>query len=88
MSTYTAPARTAHGLIYWILFGWWWVALVFISKVTWAVLLFALLVSWAVLTFLGRVTLWVFFWPLGLWSSIAHGRNVHDAKMRRWAKHA
>ena len=24
MSTYVAPARTAHGLAYWLLVGWWW----------------------------------------------------------------
>ena len=24
MSAYTAPARTAHGVVYWSLVGWWW----------------------------------------------------------------
>lgn len=22
--TYAAPARTAHGPIYWLIIGWWW----------------------------------------------------------------
>jgi len=63
MSTYVAPAHTAHGFIYWLLVGWWW------GPTKW----------------LGRVLLWVGFWPVGLWRSIVHGRNTRDSKMRRGA---
>lgn len=38
---------------------------------------------------MGRVTLWVVFWPLGLWRSIGHGRRKHERRveeiMRRGA---
>lgn len=61
MNDYQPPAKTAHGLAYWLLLGWWW------APTKW----------------LGRVLLWVFLWPLGLWRSIVHGRNTRDAKTRR-----
>lgn len=59
----TAPARTAHGLAWWLLLGWYW----------------------APLKWLGRVSLWLVFFPAGLWRSIVHSRNTRDAKMRRAA---
>jgi hypothetical protein len=30
---------------------------------------------WAPCTWAGRVTLWLFAWPLGLWRSIRHGQR-------------
>jgi hypothetical protein len=30
---------------------------------------------WAPACWAGRVTLWVFAWPLGLWRSIRHGQR-------------
>jgi len=32
---------------------------------------------------LGRVTLWVVFLPLGLWRSIRHGKNKRQAEVLR-----
>jgi len=64
MSTYVAPAHTAHGIWYWLLVGWWW----------------------GPTKFLGRVTLWLFVWPLGLWRSIVNHGNKRDSKMRRGAR--
>lgn len=59
--SYVPPARTAHGVVWWLLVGWYW------APAKW----------------LGRVLLWVLFFPLGLWRSIVHGRNTRDAKTRR-----
>ena len=41
---------------------------------------------WGPTKWVGRVLLWVVFWPVGLWRSIVHGRDTRDAKMRRGAK--
>ena len=39
MSTYVAPARTAHGLAYWLLVGWWWGPVKWLGRVLlWLVL--------------------------------------------------
>lgn len=38
---------------------------------------------WGPIKWVGRVCMWLLFWPLGLWRSIVHGRNARDAKMRR-----
>lgn len=35
---------------------------------------------WAPLCWAGRVALWLFFWPAGLWRSLRHG---HKADARR-----
>lgn len=31
----------------------------------------------------GRVTLWLLFWPLGLWRSIRHHQHKQEARLRR-----
>lgn len=36
----------------------------------------------APITWLGRVTLWIVFWPLGLWRSVRHGRKKSEARQR------
>lgn len=41
---------------------------------------------WGPTKWFGRVLLWLFLWPVGLWRSIAHGRTSREAKMRRGAK--
>lgn len=61
MSEYRGPARTAHGMAYWLLVGWYW------APAKW----------------LGRVTLWVCFFPLGIWRSVTHGRKGREARERR-----
>jgi hypothetical protein len=33
------------------------------------------------LKWLGRVTLWVVFLPIGIWRSVRHGRRQHDEKL-------
>ena len=38
---------------------------------------------WAPLKWLGRVALWVVFFPLGIWRSVVHSRKTRDAKTRR-----
>lgn len=35
---------------------------------------------WALVTKIGRITLWVAFWPLGLWRSIRHGQKKAEAR--------
>lgn len=30
---------------------------------------------WRFTKWLGRVTLWIVFWPFGLWRSIVHGQR-------------
>jgi hypothetical protein len=55
------PARTAHGIWYWLLFGW----------------------LWGVTKWFGRVMLWIFIWPVGLWRSIRHSNNRQATKMIR-----
>lgn len=40
---------------------------------------------WNPLKWLGRVALWVLFFPLGIWRSVVHSRKERDAKMRRGA---
>ena len=37
---------------------------------------------WALLKKIGRIALWVVFWPVGLWRSIRHGRKKQDAALR------
>lgn len=39
-----------------------------------------ILFPWAVLKWLGRVTLWLVFWPVGLWRSVVHGRRKHEKR--------
>jgi hypothetical protein len=34
-------------------------------------------------TRMGRITLWIVFWPLGLWRSIVHSRRKADNRMLR-----
>lgn len=63
---YVPPARTAHGIHYWLWVGWWW----------------------APLKWLGRVSLWLIMWPLGLWRSWANSRAKRDARVRRGHKRA
>ena len=38
---------------------------------------------WEPLKWLGRVTLWIVFWPAGLWRSLRHGRKNQEARERR-----
>jgi hypothetical protein len=38
---------------------------------------------WEPAKWLGRVSLWVLFFPLGLWRSVRHGRKTSEAKQRR-----
>lgn len=59
--TYAGPAKTAHGLGWWLLIGWW------LAPALW----------------LGRVCLWLLFFPLGIWRSVAHSRNKRDKRERR-----
>lgn len=40
---------------------------------------------WGPSKWLGRVTLWLVFWPVGLWRSIVHGQ---DKRARRNRSHA
>lgn len=35
---------------------------------------------WSFVKWLGRVLLWVVFWPAGLWRSIRHGSRKRDAR--------
>lgn len=41
---------------------------------------------WGPLKWVGRVLLWVFLWPVGLWRSVVHGRKTQNAKVRRGAR--
>ena len=41
---------------------------------------------WGPTKWSGRVLLWLLFWPLGLWRSMAHHGNARDSKMRRGAR--
>ena len=38
---------------------------------------------WCTLKFLGRVTLWIFLFPLGVWRSVVNHQNKRDARIRR-----
>lgn len=38
---------------------------------------------WEPLKWLGRVSLWLLFWPVGLWRSLRHGRKNREARERR-----
>lgn len=38
---------------------------------------------WGPTKWFGRVLLWLFMWPLGLWRSIVHGRKGREKKERR-----
>ena len=38
---------------------------------------------WGPTKWLGRVMLWLFLWPVGLWRSIVHGRKNREARERR-----
>lgn len=42
-----------------------------------------LLSPWYVLKWLGRVSLWLVFLPLGLWRSWRHGKNKDMARLER-----
>lgn len=37
-------------------------------------------------TWIGRVLLWLIFWPVGLWRSLAHGRNRRHKELVRAIK--
>jgi len=43
---------------------------------------------WGPTKFFGRVMLWLFMWPLGLWRSMAHSRAKREARERRGYKQA
>jgi hypothetical protein len=34
-------------------------------------------------TFLGRMLLWLWMWPLGLWRSLRHGRKKDTKKLTK-----
>lgn len=34
------------------------------------------------ITWLGRVTLWLVFWPVGLWRSVRHGRRKSELRQQ------
>lgn len=38
---------------------------------------------WLPLAKLGRVLLWMLFWPAGLWRSMRHGRKTRESRERR-----
>jgi hypothetical protein len=38
---------------------------------------------WGPLKWLGRVLLWLAFWPIGLWRSIRHHQDTQEGKQRR-----
>lgn len=61
MSSTHRPARTAHGVWYWVLVGWLW------EPACW----------------FGRMTLWLVFFPLGLWRSARKARKNSEARQRR-----
>lgn len=58
---YPRPARTAHGLGYWLFVGWWW------GPTKWV----------------GRVLLWFFLFPVGIWRSIRHSQKAEGRRWRR-----
>jgi len=62
--------RVHHGFWYWTLFGWWWTLL----KIVWWLLMLAF-----------RVTLWLVFFPAGMWASYVHFQNQRDKRARRQA---
>lgn len=43
--------------------------------------------TWGGITRMGRILLWIVFWPVGLWRSIVHSQRKRDkrlaAEMRR-----
>ena len=41
------------------------------------------MIVWGFVKWLGRVSLWVVFLPLGLWRSIRHGRRKRDERLAR-----
>lgn len=41
---------------------------------------------WEPLKYLGRVALWLVFWPAGLWRSLTHGRSKGANRDRREAR--
>ncbi len=43
---------------------------------------------WGPTKWLGRVLLWLFLLPVGIWRSVAHGRKTREAKQRRGAEAA
>jgi hypothetical protein len=43
---------------------------------------------WGPIKWLGRVALWVFLLPVGIWRSYAHGQKGQEARLRRGAKKA
>lgn len=38
---------------------------------------------WEPLKWLGRMSLWLVFFPVGLWRSLRHGRKNREARERR-----
>lgn len=54
-------------------------ALAAVARGSWAVVAWSAPLLWHGLMRLGRVLLWIFVWPFGLWRSMRHG-NKKDAK--------
>jgi hypothetical protein len=40
-----------------------------------------LLLPWTLTKWLGRVCLWLAFWPVGLWRSIRHGKDKRHKEL-------
>ncbi len=38
---------------------------------------------WGPLKWMGRVSLWLLMWPLGLWRSYRHSQSKQESRMRR-----
>jgi len=62
---------------------WGWAATVTITRTALRIARWALRMLWAVVKWAGRVTLWVVFWPLGLWRSWRHGRDKDMARLEQ-----
>lgn len=39
------------------------------------------MILWNFTKWIGRVSLWLLFWPLGLWRSYRHGQDKRDQRM-------
>lgn len=50
-------------------------------RALWAALLWLLAAAWGVTKWAGRVVLWLFCWPLGLWRSYRHGEDRRNRKV-------
>ena len=59
-----------------IVIGALWAATLWTAPRLYAVTLWTLMTTWSFTKWAGRVSLWVFFWPLGLWRSYVHHKRT------------